>query len=470
MRGALLSWLGLGGSAAALQSVQSSALPAVLVFENARYQQHLASIVAPGTLDIIDCSNSSVNNGCNPPPAEIADRVAVVVSALPRNTSLFPALPKLKLFHSSFYVALGLPAVIKPETVGICFYLPYEFENRSSIEDAVDPMAEWATLVVLEWQYKLAEKEAVFRRCAFAENAPLDCPVFSSLTSHPTLWRSKTTVGIMGFGGVGKAMADHFHRLGVRVIATDLAGPYSPLPDGLSWFGPDNDHLLRTADFVIVAVSDSVPDIINKTSLALMKPGAVLIPLDPTNVDFDALYDALEGNAIGGAILDVWPDGCWGFKLECGPPFGPGTRPYAGKGGRGSFRDLPNVRMTPNVMFQFEQFWDNSAAFCGANLNALVRGQPLDGVVRNITTALAPPVLLLRTADSGSTDTDADDSTDTDTNTCQTRHSEAACWKGNCTWCECVDLPPACFAFSEAAALPPSAGYLCHNRTEAKAA
>ena len=64
------------------------------------------------------------------------------------------------------------------------------------------------------------------------DNAPLDCPVFSELTSHKTLWRSKTTVGILGFGGVGRAMADHFAALGVNVIASDIQGPYTPLPAG----------------------------------------------------------------------------------------------------------------------------------------------------------------------------------------------------------------------------------------------
>ena len=157
----------------------AASIPAVLVFENERYQQHLAAAIKPNHLvELIDCSDITK---CNPPPTAISDRTIAVVSALPRNTSLFPALPKLKLFHSSFYVALDLPSRIKPASVGICFYLPFQFENRSSSEDAVDPMAEWATLVVLEWQYKLAEKEAIFRRCAFAEDAPLDCPSFRLL-------------------------------------------------------------------------------------------------------------------------------------------------------------------------------------------------------------------------------------------------------------------------------------------------
>ena len=96
------------------------------------------------------------------------------------------------------------------------------------------------------------------------------------------------------------------------------------------------------------------------------------------------LCDLLHLQIFPPVVLHVSKPGCWGFKLECGPPFGPATAPYAGKG---SFRDLPNVKMTPNVMFQTEQFWDNSAAFVGANLKAFVEGRQLNpiSIVRNIT-------------------------------------------------------------------------------------
>ena len=76
-------------------------------------------------------------------------------------------------------------------------------------------------------------------------------------------------------------------------------------------------------------------------------------------MDYQALYDVLEAKKIGGAILDTFPDGCWGFKLECGPPFGEATFPFQGKG---NFKDLDNVQLTPNVMMQTQQFFDNSAA------------------------------------------------------------------------------------------------------------
>lgn len=84
-----------------------------------------------------------------------------------------------------------------------CSYYP-DYKNRSSIEDGVDPMGEWAVLAILQWRWRLAEKEATFRQCAFEADAPLGCPVYSDLTTHRPMWRSKTTIGVMGFGSVGR--------------------------------------------------------------------------------------------------------------------------------------------------------------------------------------------------------------------------------------------------------------------------
>lgn len=55
---------------------------------------------------------------CNPPDADIAERVVAVVASLPRNTNIFPELPKLELFQSSFYIPPA-NSLIQPETVGI---------------------------------------------------------------------------------------------------------------------------------------------------------------------------------------------------------------------------------------------------------------------------------------------------------------------------------------------------------------
>lgn len=118
---------------------------------------------------------------------------------------------------------------------------------------------------------------------------------------------------------------------------------------------------------------------INKTAFGLMKSNAVLLPLLSSHVDYGALYDALRSKQIGGAILDVWANGCWHYPYShCGPPYGQGTWPHPTL----RFQDLDNVRMTPNVMMQPRRFWDQSAAYVAENLKLLLAGKPLKGIVR----------------------------------------------------------------------------------------
>ena len=79
-----------------------------------------------------------------------------------------------------------------------------------------------------------------------------------------------------------------------------------------------------------MAVSeDCCVGIINRTMLGLMKPNAFIVPLNPYHVDYSALYTALADKTIGGAFLDVWPSGCWGLNVTCGPPYGASTFPFS---------------------------------------------------------------------------------------------------------------------------------------------
>merc|ERR1712046_557281 len=118
------------------------------------------------------------------------------------------------------------------------------------------------------------------------------------------------TMGILGYGKIGEAIARRSAALDMRTIATKTHGPFSPPPPPLAWISDDNDELLRQSDFVALSLPGSVQGIINRTSLALMKRSAVVIPLSAGPVDFDAMYDALVNRTIGGAVIDVWPHGC----------------------------------------------------------------------------------------------------------------------------------------------------------------
>lgn len=111
------------------------------------------------------------------------------------------------------------------------------------------------------------------------------------------------TLGIVGFGRIGKAVARRAVGFGMRTIYYDPVVP----PD-LGAIPVDFDRLLRESDFVTlhVPLTDATHHLINSETLGRMKPSAVLIntargPI----VDLDALYQALSSGRLLAAGLDV---------------------------------------------------------------------------------------------------------------------------------------------------------------------
>jgi D-3-phosphoglycerate dehydrogenase / 2-oxoglutarate reductase len=118
-----------------------------------------------------------------------------------------------------------------------------------------------------------------------------------------------TTLGIIGFGRIGRAVARRALALGFRVLATDpQLAPQAMRAAGVHPAGLDD--LLRecTAVTLHAARSPGMPALIGRRELALMPRGAYLVnvargPL----VDLDALLEALESGQLAGAALDVLP-------------------------------------------------------------------------------------------------------------------------------------------------------------------
>ena len=116
-----------------------------------------------------------------------------------------------------------------------------------------------------------------------------------------------STLGIIGFGAIGQAIARRAKGFGMRVLCWNR----SPRPEEASAVGAQQcefDQVLSQADFVCVsiALTDDTRDLIDARAFELMKPGAILVntargPI----VDEDALVEALQGGQIGGAGLDV---------------------------------------------------------------------------------------------------------------------------------------------------------------------
>ena len=147
------------------------------------------------------------------------------------------------------------------------------------------------------------------------------------------------TLGLVGLGRIGAAVAWRARGLGLRVIAAD---PYLN-PDQIRERGAEPrsmDELLAEADYISlhVALSPATRHLINADALNHMQPHAILINTcrGPV-VDEGALVDALASGRIGGAALDV-------FESEPLSPDSP-------------LRALDNVILTPHAAAYSEQSW-----------------------------------------------------------------------------------------------------------------
>ncbi len=145
---------------------------------------------------------------------------------------------------------------------------------------------------------------------------------------HPGLFRK--TVGILGLGRIGRALARRCRGFEMRVLAYDaVPDPAYAAAEGIELV--PLERLFREADFVSVHAphTPETDKIVNRAHLALMKPSAFLINTARGGlVDEAELHEALAAGQIAGAGLDV-------FEVEPLPASSP-------------LRNLPNVVLTPH--------------------------------------------------------------------------------------------------------------------------
>jgi phosphoglycerate dehydrogenase-like enzyme len=173
------------------------------------------------------------------------------------------------------------------------------------------------------------------------------------------------TLGIVGFGHVGRAIARLARSAGLRVLALRrTAAALAGSADVDAVHPPGALHaLLRESDYVvlIVPLTPETTGLLGKPELSAMKPGAVLINIGRGQlVDEVALVDALRSGHLGGAALDV-------FTSE---PL-PATNPLW---------DLPNVLVTPHSMSTAVGENDLLVDLFCDNLRRYLAGEPLRNV------------------------------------------------------------------------------------------
>lgn len=123
---------------------------------------------------------------------------------------------------------------------------------------------------------------------------------------HPIYRHQVQTIGIVGIGRIGSAMAHKTHALGMKVLAHDPFVDPASRPDYVEFVGLE--ELLRRSDVVSVhcPLNDSTRYLLDEAHMRLMKPSAYLINTARGSiVDEAALNRLLEDKLLAGAALDV---------------------------------------------------------------------------------------------------------------------------------------------------------------------
>lgn len=187
----------------------------------------------------------------------------------------------------------------------------------------------------------------------------------------PPVWLELAgkTIGILGYGRIGQAVAHRARAFDMRVRAVRRNASYATTGDVLFLGGPEAiDEVLASSDYVLISMPATRETIasIDRRRLGLMKPTAFLINVARAEiVDEDALYEALVEQSIAGAALDVW----YRYPREPGIT-APSNRP---------FRELPNVLMTPHVSGWTDGMLQARARLIAENIRRIASGgTPLD--------------------------------------------------------------------------------------------
>ncbi len=171
---------------------------------------------------------------------------------------------------------------------------------------------------------------------------------------------SGKTVGILGFGNVGRMVAHRLAGFDVTILYHDIRRADRPTEKALHATPVTFDELLARSDVLSlhVPLTKVTRGIINASVLSRMKPGAILVNAARGEVvDEPALYDALVSGKLRGAGLDV-------FAKEPADPNNPLFK-------------LDQVVVTPHIAGSAIDLVSDIARHAFTNMQAVLNGEPL---------------------------------------------------------------------------------------------
>jgi len=176
---------------------------------------------------------------------------------------------------------------------------------------------------------------------------------------------SGQTVGIVGYGDIGRAVATRVRAMGMSVFAVKRHSPIAADPLVDQTYSPDQRvEMIRRCDYIVMAapLTPETRGMFGEAEFAAMKPTAVVINVGRGPViDEDAMLKALTGGRIKGAGLDVFnheplPDGHPFYRME-------------------------NVLLSPHCADHTVDWLDQAMRFFLENFERFRKGEPLRNVV-----------------------------------------------------------------------------------------
>lgn len=275
-------------------------------------------------------------------PEQVAERIhnaqVVVTNKVVLNASLIESASDLKLISIT---ATGTNNVdlecAKARGVQVCNVTAY----------ASDSVAQHVMAVMLAHHTRLLQYHAAVQRGEWSRSAQF------CLLDYPVRELRDMTLGIVGFGELGRAVARLAEAFGMRVLVAQRPGG-DPQEGRLPL-----DEVLRQADVLTLHVPlvANTRGLIDAQALSLMQSHALLInTARGAVVDNQALADALRSGQIGGAAMDV---------LDVEPP--PLDHPLLAP-------DLPNLILTPHTAWAGRQARQNVVDATVRNIRGWLAG------------------------------------------------------------------------------------------------
>lgn len=258
---------------------------------------------------------------------------------------------RLKLIHLP---GAGLDAInfkSVPDKVTVCNVFEHEV-----------PISEYVISSILLWTTRIHLQDRLLRKNDWS-GSHLFGPTNQELCGK--------TIGILGYGRIGKAIASRIKPFGVEVIACGPRAPSSGVTPDKYYPMSQLSQFLSESDFLVIAapLTDETHDLIGDKELTQMKPNSVLINIARgTIVNEKAIFNVLKTRAIRGAVIDTW----YRYPENSSDDIPPSNY---------DFSKLENVIMTPHSSAWTDGLILRRNRVIAENLNRLSDGRELMNVV-----------------------------------------------------------------------------------------